>query len=265
MGNLNTVKFIWHHQISSALADLNIECHFLLKEGFSLLSITHGDLVMHLVNLKHPFSSNDLLKLQDDYAAGGTKIVHLWEDVWLSKPNQVLARIQSLLGYNKRIHGRKTKVQKIEKSVAASFLNENHLQGYVSSRYKLGLFEKDHLVAVATFSALRKMNHSANYKSAELIRFAVKAGYSVTGGLSKLISYFSLLHKPNDLMTYADRDWSAGEAYIKLGFEQTALLAPQYFHLNEDSGRTIVKVEITALNKIFNTGSLKYILKFQYD
>ncbi|RZK20087.1 MAG: hypothetical protein EOO86_05620 [Pedobacter sp.] len=265
MSTLNSVKLIWHQQISSALADFNVECHFFLKENFSLLSISNGDIIVHLVNLDHQLNPNDLLKLQDEYAAKGIKIVHLWEDVWFSRPSQVLARIQSLLGNNKRIYGRKTKVQKIDKSVAESFLNDNHLQGFVSSRYKLGLFEKENLVAVATFSALRKMNHSANYKSAELIRFAVKAGYSVTGGLSKLITYFSEQYSPNDLMTYADRDWSAGEAYIKLGFEQTAILVPQYFNLNDDLSRNIMKGEITSLSNAFNTGSLKYILKFQHD
>ena len=265
MSNLNSVKLTWHQQISSALADFNVECHFFLKENFSLLSISNSDIIIHLVNLDHQFNPNDLLKLQDEYTVKGIKIVQLWEDVWLSRSKQVLARIHSLLGFNKRIHGRKTRVIKIDKSAAVSFLNENHLQGFASSRYKLGLFEKENLVAVATFSALRKMNHGVNYKSAELIRFAVKAGYSVTGGLSKLITYFSDQYNPNDLMTYADRDWSAGEAYIKIGFEQTAILAPQYFNLNDDFSRSIMKGENTPLSNAFNTGSLKYILKFQHD
>jgi hypothetical protein len=219
-------------------------------------------LIIHLVSLNNKFTPQHLIGLQEKYCQEGIKLIHLWEDLWQSKPDQVLARIKSLLGKNIRIHGRKTKVFKIAKPVADSFLIENHLQGSVSSRYKIGLFEKDELVAVATFSALRKMNHTENYKSAELIRFAVKAGYSITGGLSKLIAFFAEMHKPNDLMTYADRDWSAGAAYSKLGFIQTAVLEPQIYVLDENLSRLLKKDHQISTGEVFNTGSLKFILKF---
>ncbi|WP_406826830.1 hypothetical protein [Pedobacter sp. KACC 23697] len=260
MNNL-TVKDNWHHQLSLALADHKIECFFSTEDGFLLLMIDH-QLIIHLVSLKNSFIPKDLIELQERHHQKGIKVIHLWEDLWLSKPDQVLARIKSLLGRNSRIHGRKTKIGKITKPVANSFLIENHLQGAVTSRYKIGLFEKDQLVAVATFSALRKMNHTENYKSAELIRFAVKAGYSITGGLSKLISFFAATYQPNDLMTYADRDWSRGEAYTKLGFLQTAVLEPQNYVLDENLDRQLKKDNRAFANEVFNTGSLKFILQF---
>ncbi|TCD04241.1 hypothetical protein EZ449_18200 [Pedobacter frigidisoli] len=252
----------WHHDINLALAELNIEGQFFFEDRFSLLQLKNFSFAINLVSLIDNFQPQDLLDLQDNYSKKGVRLIHIWEDVWLIRSEQVLARLASLLGLNKRIHGRKTKIVKITKPVADQFLNENHLQGAVSSRYKLGLFEKDTLVAVATFSALRKMNHTENYKSAELIRFAVKAGYSVTGGLSKLISFFSTQYQPNDLMTYADRDWSAGEAYVKLGFVQTDVLQPQYFSIDKNLVRALIKDDQLIDQKVFNTGSLKYILKF---
>ncbi|TCD24806.1 hypothetical protein EZ456_17125 [Pedobacter psychrodurus] len=260
MNNL-TSDFNWHHQLSLALANNKIECLFFIEDKFRLLRI-HHQLLIHLVSLNHKFTPQDFIGLQERYYQEGIKLIHLWEDLWQSKPDQVLARIKSLLGKNIRIHGRKTKVFKITKPVSDSFLIENHLQGSVSSRYKIGLVEKDELVAVATFSALRKMNHTENYKSAELIRFAVKAGYSITGGLSKLIAFFAETYKPNDLMTYADRDWSAGEAYIKLGFKQTAILEPQIYVLDENLNRQLKKDHQVLSKEVFNTGSLKFILKF---
>ncbi|RDC58591.1 hypothetical protein DU508_00915 [Pedobacter chinensis] len=255
-------NIIWHHQLCSALAELKIECHFFWFNDFELLKLVDHDFTIHLVNLNHHFCPEDLTKLQGEYTAKGPKLIHLWEDVWITRSKQVLGRIASLLGLNNRIHGRKTTIQKITKPIAQSFLNENHLQGYVSSRYKLGLFDKEQLVAVATFSALRKMNYEENYKSAELIRFAVKTGYSVTGGLSKLISHFSEQYKPDDLMTYADRDWSTGGAYVKLGFINTDSLPPQYFCLDEHFNRSLIKENHFPRKTVFNTGSLKYILKF---
>lgn len=260
MNNL-TSDANWHHQLSLALANNKIECFFFTAHEFRLLRID-PQLIIHLVSLNNEFTPQHLIELQEKYCQAGIKLVHLWEDLWQSKPDQVLARLKSLLGKNTRIHGRKTKASKITKPVADSFLIENHLQGAVSSRYKIGLFEEETLVAVATFSALRKMNHTENYKSAELIRFAVKAGYSITGGLSKLITYFAETYKSNDLMTYADRDWSAGEAYIKLGFKQTAVLEPQFYVLDENLNRQLKKDNQLLAMEVFNTGSLKFILKF---
>lgn len=251
----------WHNQLINALAACEINSEPFFEGPFQLLKLT-DQLIINLVSLNNPCTPQDLIELQEKYATKHIKLIHLWEDLWQLKPAQVLARLTSLLGKNKRIHGRKTKVHKIAKPIADTFLNENHLQGTVSSRYKIGLFEKDELVAVATFSALRKMNHTENYKSAELIRFAVKAGYSITGGLSKLISYFAALHQPNDLMTYADRDWSAGEAYLRLDFLQTVIIAPQYYQLNAALQRQLIKDAETVTAQIFNTGSLKFILKF---
>ncbi|MGM9475920.1 hypothetical protein ACS5PU_05790 [Pedobacter sp. GSP4] len=259
--NILTSDNDWHNQLILALTKAEITHVFFRGGQFQLLKVDNR-LIINLLSLKNGYLPEDLIQLQEQYADQQLKLIQLWEDVWLLKPDQVMARLASILGKNVRIHGRKTKAHKITKPVSDSFLSENHLQGSVSSRYKIGLFEKDQLVAVATFSALRKMNHTENYKSAELIRFAVKAGYSITGGLSKLIAYFADLYQPNDIMTYADRDWSAGEAYIKLGFIQTAIVAPQTYILDENLNRQLKKNSDTAGTKVFNTGSIKFILKF---
>lgn len=63
-------------------------------------------------------------------------------------------------------------------------------------------------------------------------------------------------------MTYADRDWSAGAAYTKLGFTQTAILEPQIYVLDENLNRLLKKDNQVLATEVFNTGSLKFILKF---
>ncbi|MCZ4243635.1 hypothetical protein [Pedobacter punctiformis] len=257
-------KIAWHQNLKNALSEGQIDYNIQLEGNFCLINLDKNCLLINLVSIHNSFTADELLKLQNHFHLQNIKLIHLWEDVWLTKPQQVLARIRSLTGLNLRIHGRKTKVFKITKPVSDAFLNINHLQGAVSSRYKLGLFLNDDLVAVATFSALRQMKHTANYKSAELIRFAVKSGYSVTGGLSKLINHFYELLKPNDIMTYADRDWSAGEAYSTLGFVQTDVLASKSFILDDSLNRHLEKVQTFSSKRkeVFNTGSLKYLLKF---
>lgn len=236
-----------------------LHCRLFHEDGFVLLALHQDQLYMNLISVNTSIKAHQFIQLQEAYLLKQKKCIHLWEDVWQSRSQQVLARIKSLLGNNRRIHGRKTSIAKLDKPTADLFLNENHLQGTVSSRYKLGLFEKESLVAVATFSGLRKMKHTENYTSAELIRFAVKAGYSVTGGLSKLLKHFANEYQPNDIMSYADRDWSAGAAYEKLDFDFISAINPQYFCLDDEGNRKLKKEACTSGKEVFNTGSLKFI------
>ncbi|WP_443938954.1 Mom family adenine methylcarbamoylation protein [Pedobacter sp. MW01-1-1] len=252
---------VWQDAFLGVFAKHGLSLAYANDPVFTLVIFHEKALVVHLVPLHNAFTPDQLIALQNQYQLLNLKLVHLWEDVWCTRQTQVIARIKSLLGINERIHGRKTKVQKIAKPMADAFLNENHLQGAVSSRYKYGLFLKDELVGVATFSALRKMKHSEDYKSAELIRFAIKSGFSITGGLSKLLSTFIDHLQPNDIMSYADRDWGAGEAYLRLQFGYVASIAPQLFLLDESLHRRLKKEAVTDNIEVFNTGSLKFILK----
>ncbi|MCZ4222663.1 hypothetical protein [Pedobacter rhodius] len=253
---------MWQNHFLTALAEQGMVFEY--KAGFyHTVSFIAYNLTINLVSLDNNFSPDVLIELQEASINQGKKLIHLWEDVWISKSEQVLFRLKSLLNKNERIHGRKTKIRKITKPEADVFLNENHLQGSVTARYKFGLFISEELVAVATFSALRRMNYTEDYKSIELIRFAVKGGFSITGGLSKLINNLKEQLSPNDMMTYADRDWSGGEAYLKLGFDKVDVLNPQYFLLDNNLNR---KIDRTCLKNnavhVYNTGSLKFILKF---
>ncbi len=231
---------------------------------FDLILLKEKPVVLHMIDLHHQITPDACMNLQASFYQQGIKMVHVWADIWINKPALVLARIKSLLGLNTRIHGRKTKIERIDKPTANAFLQQNHLLGSVGSRYKFGLFLQQELVGVATFSALRKMKHTDNYFSAELIRFAVLKGYTITGGLGKLIKHFNTLYHPDDIMTYADRDWSAGDAYLKLGFEQTGQMEAQYFILDKTGSRHPAKDNADKKNSIevFNTGSLKYLLRF---
>lgn len=260
--NFEIVTNTWKNHFLAALAERKVVFEF-NQDYFSIVLLTGHKIAINLVDTVNSFLPEELIEIQNSEIKKGVKLIHLWEDVWLTKRDKVIFRLNSLRGLNQTLHGRKTIIHKIDKPTANKFLNENHLQGAVNSRYKYGLYYLDELVAVATFSALRKMNHSEDYKSIELIRFAVLGGFSITGGLSKLLKHLKTLLHPDDIMTYADCDWSSGDAYIKLGFEQVATLQPQYFVLNEDRSRKLIKQGLeNREGVVFNTGSLKFILTF---
>lgn len=238
--------------------------------------------IVNLISLTDNLNPDQLLALQAAYAARDKLLVQLWEDVWLSKPEQVLSRIKSFLGLNKSVHGRQTKITVLDRRQTLAFLNANHLQGFVRAKYNFGLMYKDQLIAAASFSEARPMkDRGVAYRSAELVRFASADGLTIVGGLSKLISYFTSQVTVNDLMTYADRDWSLGKGYVKLGFELTEITGPQFLYVeqttlvryfthrlpkevidlqNENMLNLDDLLKQKGFHKLFNTGNLKYHL-----
>ena len=240
-------------------------------------------LVLHLIPIDHHFLPADLLKLQESFKANNQQLIQLWEDVWLKRPDQVLSRITAMLGKNKTVHGRKTKIITVTQVEADNFFGQYHLQFSAKARHRFALTLDGEVVAMASFSAKRNMTKKREgYTSVELIRFATVDGITVQGGLSKLIRHMIKTIGPDDVMTYADLDWSYGKGYTKLGFELTAQTPPAEIWINTE---TLVRyfpqrlpadmqglianlaaqeasglMEPLGYRLIYNTGNLKYIL-----
>lgn len=189
-----------------------------------------------------------------------TPITHskfvIYEDWWLANPEIVLAKIGAIKGANKRIFARKTTVKKINKLQADAFLSANHLHGTVKVKHKLGLFYNTELVAVATFSAQRNLEVG---RSAELIRFCSLIGTTITGGLDKLLKFYEREYQPDHIMTYIDKDWGSGSAFVNLGFTKTADKEPIQFCVDRTTGvRKLVNSENENCElKVMNRGSGK--------
>ena len=237
---------------------------------FALLHVPHKQIAFHLVDLatyRQLSAEQDceyfFKNLTEKYEQQGMQLVHVWEDVWLRQPAQVEARIAALLGHFTRYHARLTTVQKITNPVLLDFLRHHHLQTPIGGRYKYGLFHKGEMVAVASFSAARPIVRGGMaYRSYELLRFANKAGCVVAGGLSKLLAHFIGEHHPDDIMTYADRDWGSGRGYKMLGFEQVGELPPQAFLLDTATHLRHYPHQRSKAEgdvKIFNAGSWKFV------
>jgi hypothetical protein len=195
-------------------------------------------------------------------------LIHIWEDQWVNKKDIVKSRITSFFGKSKRVFARNTKVIKLNKIELLNFLNQNHLNEPANAKHKYGLTHKDELVAVSAFSASCPVHRDGVvYKSHQLIRFCNKNGTTVVGGLSKLISHFVKNHSPEDIMSYADLDWSDGNSYTRLGFKKIGVLPPQTFYTHPVSKKRYYKLnapeEKSDLLEFTNEGSIKYLLDFK--
>lgn len=159
-----------------------------------------------------------------------TRTFHIDQDQILQDRHKLLSRLFSLLGKGQVVYARQTVVARLEKRVALTFLEENHLQMAIPGKYRYGLYHQGELVSIAVFSGGRRMREQEeSYRSFELVRFCHKAGYRVVGGLSKLLKSFTVDFQPDDIMTYVDRDWAQESNLATLGFQEQGKTAPQAF------------------------------------
>ena len=109
------------------------------------------------------------------------------------------------------------------------------------------------LVAVATFSNARKwIKGDKTIRSYEWTRYASLPGVRLSGGMGKLLKAFIKEVEPDDIMSYADLEWSEGEVYERLGFKSEMMKDPVVFTIDpENWERRAVK---GSLDKLGMTG-----------
>lgn len=162
----------------------------------------------------------------------GIQLIHIFEDEWVNKKEICKSRILNLLGESNRIFARKCTIVEISKQDAKMFFNENHIQGNVNASIIYGLKYNDDIVAMMSFGGLRKnMGQNNTNGSFEMLRFCNKQGYNIIGGASKLFKHFIKNNNPNEIISYADRRWSNGNLYEKIGFSYSHKSEPSYFYV----------------------------------
>ena len=156
----------------------------------------------------------------------GIRLIHIFSDEWSKNKDICKSIIKSAIGiYEKKIYARKCEIKEINSDLARDFLNENHLQGNVGSKIRIGLFYEDELISVLTFNEPR---YNKNYRW-EITRFAGKLNYLIVGGFSKMLKYFRD-HYEGSIITYSDRSKFTGDVYRNNGFKELEPTNPNYYY-----------------------------------
>lgn len=175
------------------------------------------------------------------------------EDRWHLQPEAMQKRILAHLEIFSPIYARNCEIRRIDKAVAKEFLEANHSYGHAACRYCYGMYLKRHtghiaqqaaahdpgtLVAVATFSNARKWNKGDKIiRSYEWTRYASLPDVRLSGGMGRMLKTFIKEVQPDDIMSYADLEWSAGDVYRQLGFELEGQKAPVLFTIDTGTWR----------------------------
>lgn len=161
----------------------------------------------------------------------GIKLVQIFEDEIINKPEIVKSRILNLINRTpETIYARKCKVTEITPKEKKMFFNENHIDGDSASKYNIALKYMNNVVCVCSFGK-RKISKSVSF---EIIRFATKKFTNVIGGFSKILKYFIERYSPDSVISYADIRWSGMDGensfYAKNGLEYIGNTRPNYFY-----------------------------------
>jgi hypothetical protein len=214
----------------------------------------------------------------------GIKLLSFWEDQILNKPNIVESILLHNLGlYQRKIYARKCNIKIVSNSDALKFLNDNHLQGYVNSSIRVGLYYGDELVSLMAFGKKRgSLGNKGKQNDWELYRFCNKLNTSIAGGASKLLKYFINNYHPNSIESFSSNDISNGELYKTLGFSYLSITKHSYWYIDKDMNRyhrfkfrksELVKngenpsesefeiMKAKGYYRIYDSGQTKYILK----
>lgn len=262
---------------------------------FDYIFLKEKELVFHCITLNVVVQDSTFFQnITNEFSQKNLKLVHIWEDIWQNKQKIVKSRLLSLLGKSETIPARLTQVRRIDRPTIDNFLTANHLQGKTTAKLKYGLFlpkkyfrildfnkntlsenSEEILVAAASFSNAKKiMREGHEFRSYELIRFANLKGFTVVGGFNKLLKNFIQEQNPDDIMTYADSDWSDGSNYEKLGFERIEQTPPLEFVLDSQTltrklnslvGSPTPYIQANGSEKIYNSGNWKFLMKLKND
>ena len=173
------------------------------------------------------------LKKTEDCERKGIKLIHIFEDEWRDKRDICESRVKDILNIDiERIGARKCEIREINSRDERIFLNDNHIQGYTPSKYCYGLYYEGKLVSLMSFCNLRKnLGNNRKEGTYELLRYCNKIGTSVVGGASRLLKHFLRVKNPDTVLSYADRRWSSGNMYEKIGMTFSHNTKPNYYYL----------------------------------
>lgn len=210
----------------------------------------------------------------------GIHLIHIFEYEWNNDTKQRIIKdiIRNTLDtkYNEEtIYVKDTIIKELDNSEIKEFLDNNHLQGYVSADINIGLFENNTLLALMTIDKSR-LNKNYQY---EIVRICCKTEYGITEAFSKIFNYFKSKYNPVSIIGYSDIAKFKTWIYDKLDFKLAGYTAPSYvwsngnnvFTRNQCEKHKLIKVEYDdntseieimkqlGYNKIYDCGNYKFV------
>lgn len=159
------------------------------------------------------------------------KLIQFFDDEISDKYDICASILRTVLGKTtNKIYARDTELIKLASNECFQFLNDNHIQGARQASICYGLFYKNELVQVMTFSKDSKYQY-------QLIRLCTKLNTTVVGGANKLLTKFKKEYIPSSIVSYCDVRLFDGRVYEKMGFDLSHTSPPNYYYFHANDTR----------------------------
>jgi len=158
----------------------------------------------------------------------GIQLIQIWEDEWNHNSEQVKRMLAHKLGFSteRKIFARATSITEVDKTEAKIFLESNHIQGFASGSYYLGLIDSDNQLSAVLVLKKEAKTHG---RTLNIIRYATSA--NVVGGFTKLLKHAENLYQPESFISFSDHCVSDGGLYENNGFVADKELPPDYMYV----------------------------------
>lgn len=162
----------------------------------------------------------------------GIRLVTIFEDEWKLKRSAVEGYLSSILNKKKTIGARKCQI--IEQN-ASDFLDQHHLQASGPSGKTYTLVYNNEIIAAAVFcKAGSNKRMGLTGQIYELTRYCVTPELSISGGMSRLLKYFTKENPCTAVISYSDNRWSVGKMYKSSGFvNESSKSIPSYWYIKK--------------------------------
>lgn len=181
----------------------------------------------------------------------GIRLIQIFEDEWILKNEICKSIIKSSLGiYDRKIFARNCEFEEISSEKYKLFLNENHIQGSVNSKWMYGLFYNNELVQCIGLG-------SSRFKKGEieLHRMCTKLNTQIIGGFSKLMKNTCKELNINEVYSYVDLRLFNGKGYESSSWKIVGRSEPNYFYIPKGYNirESRIKYQKHKLNKILKS------------
>lgn len=188
------------------------------------------------------------------------RLIHIYQYEWDNEvqKDKIKSIIKSALGiYDIKIYARDCEIKVISDKDASVFNDANHIQNHRKARLTYGLFYKNNLVQLMSFS------HNRNYEW-EIIRSCTLLNANVIGGISKLFKHFIDDNESKEVFSYCDFNKFNGKGYSKLHMKNIGITKPDLKYIIKDKvvnrqPNNYKKLKSIIDYRIYGAGSLKYL------
>ena len=179
----------------------------------------------------HSYNSQETINERNKHSAKydmcedkDIQLIQIFENEWFDRNNIVKSTLKHKIGMTDISIGARECEIVDPFDGYNKFMDNNHMQGHRCASVKIGLKHGDDVVSCMTFAKHNKYQW-------EVIRFANKLNHNIMGGASKIFRYFIASYEPDLILTFADRRYSNGNLYRRLGFKYHSKTNPNYFYI----------------------------------